>query len=110
MHPAITSLFQAATGNVGGEEFDILLQTPKLRLERILSHGHASPPGFWYDQAEAEWVALLRGAAELEFEDGLLPLKAGDALLIPAHCRHRVASCSADALWLALHVTDEATS
>jgi cupin 2 domain-containing protein len=30
-------------------------------------------------------------------------LKAGDHLRIPAHLRHRVASVSDDALWLAVH-------
>jgi cupin 2 domain-containing protein len=33
------------------------------------------------------------------------PLKAGDYLLIPAHCRHRVEYTSADppCIWLAIH-------
>ena len=48
-------------------------------------------------------MALLGGNATLEFDDGSLALAAGDALLIPAHCRHRVAACSLDAVWLALH-------
>ncbi|MGL4319019.1 MAG: cupin domain-containing protein, partial [Pseudomonas sp.] len=56
-----------------------------------------------YDQPKPEWVALLKGCASLQFADGSLELAAGDALLIPAHCRHRVAACSADAIWLALH-------
>jgi len=44
----------------------------------------------------------------LNFEDESLNLKAGDYLLIPAHEKHRVASCSQDARWLALHVTKPA--
>ena len=40
------------------------------RIERIVSEGHVSPEGFWYDQDEPEWVALIRGTAELEFENG----------------------------------------
>ena len=74
-----------------------------LLLEQIVSHGKASPEGFWYDQPRPEWVMLLRGTARLQFADGERPLAAGDALLIPAHCRHRVAECSLDAIWLALH-------
>ena len=27
-----------------------------LRIERIVSEGHVSPEGFWYDQDEPEWV------------------------------------------------------
>jgi hypothetical protein len=34
-----------------------------LRVERIVSLGQASAPGFWYDQAEGEWVLVLAGAA-----------------------------------------------
>ncbi|MDF1756006.1 MAG: cupin domain-containing protein [Verrucomicrobiales bacterium] len=46
---------------------------------------------------------MIQGKAVLEFDDGeSLPLTAGDALTIPAHLRHRVASVSQDAVWLAL--------
>ena len=49
-------------------------------------------------------MLLLRGEAELCYESGeSLTLYAGDSLVIPAHCRHRVERCSTDALWLALH-------
>ena len=41
-----------------------------VRIERIISHGHASPADFWYDQAQHEWVIVLKGAARLQFEDG----------------------------------------
>ncbi|HNX20708.1 MAG TPA: cupin, partial [Acidobacteriota bacterium] len=43
---------------------------PAARVERIVSTGQASPPGFWYDQERDEWVALLSGAATLLFEGG----------------------------------------
>ena len=42
---------------------DALMSRPGLRVERIVSLGQASPPGFWYDQEEGEWVLLLAGAA-----------------------------------------------
>jgi cupin 2 domain-containing protein len=74
------------------------------KLERILSFGCASPDGFWYDQAQDEWVTLLRGTAVLEFDGAPpLPLKAGDHVVIPARQRHRVSAVSPDAVWLALH-------
>jgi cupin 2 domain-containing protein len=76
------------------------------RLERIVSHGQASPPGFWYDQNEHEWVLLLEGAAGLRFGDepAVRELGPGDSVLIPAHRRHRVEWTRADAptVWLAL--------
>ena len=53
----------------GGEVTEILLAAPGMRIERIVSLGQASPPGFWYDQDEAEWVLLLAGAARLRFAD-----------------------------------------
>jgi cupin 2 domain-containing protein len=103
MLPSLTSLLSPPSDVRGEEEFLPLLQNERLLLEQIVSHGQASPAGFWYDQPRPEWVALLRGTARLQFDDGELPLAAGDALLIPAHCRHRVAECSLDAIWLALH-------
>jgi cupin 2 domain-containing protein len=71
---------------------DALVARPGLRIERIVSFGQASPEGFWYDQAEAEWVLLLAGAASLRFEDEpeARPLGPGDWLEIAAHRRHRV--------------------
>ena len=87
-----------------GETFRALLDRPGMRLEQIVSRGEASPEGFWYDQAQTEWVLLVQGAAVLRFEPGGdVPLQAGDFLTIPANLRHRVESVSADAVWLALH-------
>lgn len=89
------------------EEFVLLAERAGCRIERIVSHGQASPPGFWYDQPQAEWVALLAGTAELEFADGrrrsLVP---GAWLLLAPHERHRVASTSIapPAIWLAVHL------
>lgn len=61
-----------------------------MRIGRIVSHGHASPDGFWYDQARAEWVVVLKGAARLRFEDGVLEMRPGSFMNIPAHRKHRV--------------------
>ena len=101
--PEPLNLLQAIPDPAAQEQFVPLLREGGLLLEQIVSHGKASPEGFWYDQSQPEWVALLRGTAQLEFDDGARPLVAGDALLIPAGCRHRVAECSRDAIWLALH-------
>lgn len=103
MPPEPVNLLQAVADAAAQEQFLPLLRRDGLLLEQIVSHGKASPEGFWYDQPQPEWVALLRGTARLQFDDGDRPLVAGDALLIPAHCRHRVAECSLDAIWLALH-------
>jgi len=83
-----------------------LLDRPGLRIERILSRGQPSPPGFWYDQAEGEWVVLLSGAARLRFADEVeaRALTPGDWLDIAPHRRHRVdwTDPTRPTLWLAV--------
>jgi hypothetical protein len=51
----------------GGEIAERLAGGGAARIERIVSHGQASPPGIWYDQTETEFVAVLAGAARLRF-------------------------------------------
>lgn len=98
----MTNLYQFTPSDQ--EEFVTLLQAQAWRLEQIISHGQASQPDVWYDQAEDEWVVLLQGTAVLEMANqGVHNLVAGDYLVIPAHCRHRVVHTSKDAVWLALH-------
>ena len=101
------NLFQFLPDPGAGEASEALVETPGLRLERIVSHGHATPPGQWYDQARPEWVLLLRGAARLRFEGEPheRPLGPGDWLLIPAGCRHRVewTAPGEPTVWLAVH-------
>lgn len=89
-----------------GELAETVLARPRLRIERIVSHGQASPPGFWYDQQEGEWVLLLRGAARLRFadEDDDRLLGPGDSLDIAPGRRHRVAwtDPAQPTVWLAV--------
>ncbi|MFA5515210.1 MAG: cupin domain-containing protein [Desulfuromonadales bacterium] len=99
------NLFSDIPGHLVEEEVLPLLAAGNLRLERIVSTGHVSPPGLWYDQEEHEWVAVLRGWGVIEYADGsAVELRTGDSLLIPAHTRHRVRATSpAEAtVWLAL--------
>jgi cupin 2 domain-containing protein len=74
------------------EAVETILAAPSMRIERIVSLGQASPEGFWYDQAEGEWVLLLAGAARLRFADEpeAHALGPGDCVHIAAHRRHRV--------------------
>jgi len=71
---------------------EVLAEATSIRIERIVSHGHASPEGYWYDQDENEWVVVLKGRAKLLFEgdDEPLEMRPGDFVNIPAHKRHRV--------------------
>jgi len=88
------------------EQFSDLLQRPGLRIERIVSTGQCSPPDFWYEQAEGEWVVLLQGEARLRFADEAEArhLHAGDWLDIAPQRRHRVDWTPADqvTVWLAV--------
>ena len=92
------------------EQITALLASENIRIERIVSTGQASPPGFWYDQEWAEWVLLVAGSAGLLFEGEAEPrvLRPGDYLLIPAHRRHRIAwtDVGHPTLWLAVHYRD----
>ena len=75
-----------------------------MRIERIVSKGHQSLPDFWYDQAQNEWVLLVKGAAILQFPNETVHLTAGDYVNIPAHQKHRVAWTKPDeeTVWLAI--------
>ena len=89
------------------ERVTVLVGTPEVRIERIVSTGQASPPGFWYDQEWAEWVVVLAGSAglRLEGEASVRHLSPGDHVIIPAHVRHRVEWTDAErpTVWLAVH-------
>ncbi|MDY0189598.1 MAG: cupin domain-containing protein [Desulfuromonas sp.] len=87
------------------EVVDELLNNSSVRVERILSKGHSSDEDFWYDQAENEWVVVVRGAGTILFaDDREVHLHAGDYINIPAHTKHRVTWTDPDVvtLWLAI--------
>jgi cupin 2 domain-containing protein len=86
------NLFADLAASAAEEGLVTLLAAPGLRIERIVSMGQASPPGFWYDQDDAEWVVVLEGAARLSIagEDAPRLLCRGDFVHLPAHTRHRV--------------------
>jgi cupin 2 domain-containing protein len=101
------NLYRPLPDATAGEVVTTLLSQPSVRLERIVSHGQASPPGFWYDQPEGEWVIVLQGAARLELEgEGEVALHPGDHLYLPPHRRHRVTWTTPDipTIWLALYL------
>lgn len=97
------------------EVTDPLATGRRFRLERIVSFGQISDDGFWYDQAEVEWVLLVSGSARIaiEGESAERELAPGDVLVLPPRCRHRVTMTSRDppAVWLALFIDpDDATA
>ncbi|MBI4519494.1 MAG: cupin domain-containing protein [Gemmatimonadetes bacterium] len=101
-----TNLFSQPAGPIPEEVVEVLASSAGVRIERIVSQGHASPPGLWYNQAENEWVAVLTGSARLTLRDPdeTLDLRDGDYVLIRAHRPHRVDWTQPDRLtvWLAV--------
>ncbi len=107
---------ETATGNLfinlpaappAGEQFDVLLERPGWKVERIVSWGHATAPGEWFDQLTDEWVVLLAGAASLLIESEATPreLAPGDWVFLAARVRHRVewTDPARPTVWLAFH-------
>ncbi|WP_432800401.1 cupin domain-containing protein [Poriferisphaera sp. WC338] len=106
-------MLKCVTGKLPAEVMETVLGGKAFRVERIVSDGHCSDEMFWYDQDEHEWVMVLAGAAKLAFEKPggtveEVALQAGDAILIPAHHRHRVAwtSETEKTIWLAIFYID----
>lgn len=101
------NLFADIPADLADEVFEPLVQTPSLKLERIVSAEQMTPRE-WYDQERDEWVVLLSGSAGLLFEGApeVLVLGPGDCVLIPAHRRHRVEWTEEKSVWLALHYRD----
>jgi cupin 2 domain-containing protein len=101
------NLFEEVPQALSAERFEVIAKTAHVRIERIISCGHSSPPGFWYDQDQSEWLVLLQGRACLSFlstEEKTI-LNPGDHLIIPAHVKHRVdwTDPRQPTVWLAVH-------
>jgi cupin 2 domain-containing protein len=100
------NLFSPLPEAQDAEISEALLVRPGLRIERIVSLGQHSPPGFWYDQEEGEWIVLLSGAARLKFADEAEArfMRPGDCLDIAPHRRHRVewTDPATPTVWLAV--------
>jgi len=105
---AVGDIYEHCPIDLPGEFVEQIGGRGSVRIERIVSRGHSSPPGFWYDQDQEEWVLLLKGAAAIRFDarDQVIELREGAYLSIPAHTRHRVEWTQSDTetVWLAIHL------
>jgi cupin 2 domain-containing protein len=101
------NLYTDFPADLPSELVTILIDAANVRIERIVSHGHATSEAFWYDQDQHEWVVILKGAARLRFEDEekAFEMQPGDFVNIPAHKKHRVEWTAPDepTIWLAVH-------
>jgi len=102
----IPNILQSIPANLDAEVVETLASAEYIEIERIVSHGHSSPPEGWYDQPRHEWVIVLQGHAVIGFEQGEdVELKVGNYLNIPAHRRHKVrwTDPAQVTIWLAIH-------
>lgn len=102
----VKNIFSHLPLDFSEEAFEQIATKANVRIERIVSSGHVTPAGSWYDQPETEWVLLLQGYAEVLFEDESEPrqLHPGDHLLILPHHKHRVVKTTSTpkTIWLAV--------
>jgi len=103
----MASLFNGIPSELPDELFETLCSAENVKIERIVSKGHASPEGFWYDQDKDEFVLILKGSAGLRIEGNhdIVVLGAGDYINIEAHVKHRVewTDTKGETIWLAVH-------
>jgi cupin 2 domain-containing protein len=106
----LKNIFDDLPQQLPKEIVQTLITAADVRIERIISHGHASPADFWYDQPQHEWVIVLKGAARLQFEDGVVEMKSGDFINIPAFSKHRVDWTTPDepTVWLGVRYGERA--
>ncbi len=107
--PRPGNLFRVeAAGREAEELFEDLLRRPGVRIERIVSHGHTTPPDRPYVQGWDEWVLVLEGAARLLLNGSRThALTAEEHLLIPAGTPHLVTYTADPTIWLAIHIGEQ---
>ena len=105
------NLFNDLPTDLPEELVEVLAENKHVRIERIVSTGHADPEGFWYDQEEHEWVVVLKGEAKLLFKDDdeSIHMNPGDHIYISSHRKHRVEWTTPEepTVWLAVFYKDE---
>ena len=101
----INNLFEAIPDDLNEELFEVLQQNESVKIERIVSKGQCSPKTGWYEQAQNEWVIVIKGEATLEFEDKEMSMKEGSYINIPAHTKHKVSwtNPELETVWIAVH-------
>lgn len=100
------NIFSAIPADLSTEQYQNIVQSRNVKIERIISKGHCSPESGWFEQAYCEWVMVLKGGATIAFEDGFsVTLKEGDYFEIASFRKHKVIWSDPDVetIWLAVH-------
>src|ERR1051326_5239113 len=97
------NLLAALPASVDAEQIFAVVSNENLRIERIVSTGQASLPGFWYGPGGGGWGLGLAGSAGLlvEGEAATRVLRPGDYVHIPTHRRQD--DTERPTVWLAVH-------
>lgn len=99
------NIFSNIPRDIPKELFQTILESKDIKIERIISRGHATKKGRWYNQDKNEFVIILKGDAVIEYKDGKkIEMNFGDYIIIPAHTKHRVDKTSdeEETIWLAV--------
>lgn len=97
------------SGSIPGilkENYLDLLKCKQFRLEKIVSKGYSTPQNIWLSEDKNEFILLLKGKAELLFENGnIINLIEGDYFIIPSGTKHKVTKTSRKPIcyWLTIH-------
>jgi cupin 2 domain-containing protein len=101
------NLFAQIPDDFSVEKFNTIFEDNDLKIERIISNGHATAKNQWLVEDRDEWVVLIQGAAKLVFQERsqAIDLKPGDYIFIKAYTKHRVdwTDTKQKTLWLAVH-------
>lgn len=85
----------------GEEKIVVELDNKHVKIEKIYSNNAST---HWLIQDEIEIVYLVKGSAELEYEDRIVRLNKGDYIYIDKYIKHRVRSTSKDCEWFCVFV------
>ena len=99
------NLFKNIPESLPNEILENIVESENCKIERIVSKGHTTPEGKWYDQDKNEWVIIIKGNAELLFEGNKrVKMQEGDYINIPAHVKHRIEKTDTkkETIWLAV--------
>ncbi|MCH7568338.1 MAG: cupin domain-containing protein [Nanoarchaeota archaeon] len=102
----VGNIFSRIPKLLSDESFEELISSQNCKIERIISSGHSTPKCKWYDQNKNEFIIVLKGNAELLFEENnkVVKMCEGDYVNIPAHVKHKVQKTDSqkETIWLAI--------
>ena len=85
----VGNIFESIPNAMKDEVIESLIESKVVKIERIISKGHASPKAGWYEQDQDEWVIILRGSATIKYENiEQICINEGGQINIPAGTKH----------------------